>query len=86
MCVCIKIYIIFPILFHYGLSQDIEYIYFPVLYGTTLLLIHSICNSLHLLTLTSHSTLPCQPLGNCESVLYVCDSVSVADRFICVIF
>ena len=37
----------FPILFHYGLSPDIEC--FPALYSRTLLFLHTIYNSLHLL-------------------------------------
>ena len=47
-------------------------IWFPVLYGRTLLFIYSIFNSLHLLTPTFHSIPPPTPsLGNCESVLYI---------------
>ena len=54
----IHIYILFHPLFHYGLSQDIEFpVLFPVLYSRTLLFIHSIniYNSLHLLIPYSHS-------------------------------
>ena len=45
------IYILFHILFHYGLSQAIKN---TVLYSKTLLLIHSIYNSLPLLMPNSH--------------------------------
>ena len=51
------IYILFYILLHYGLSQDIESSF---LYFRTLLLIQSVCNSLHLLTPDSQS-IPSQP-------------------------
>ncbi|XP_054946539.1 synergin gamma isoform X3 [Physeter macrocephalus] len=43
-----------------ALSQDIEY-RFPVLYSRTLLLIHPICNRLHLLTPNSQSIPPPTP-------------------------
>ena len=45
------IFILFHILFHYGLSQAIKN---TELYSKTLLLIHSIYNSLHLLMPNSH--------------------------------
>ena len=48
----IQLYIymyIFHILFHHGLSQDIEY-GFPELYSRTLLFTHPMYNSLHLLS------------------------------------
>ena len=50
-----------------------------VLYSKTLLFIHPICNSLHLLTPNSQCIPPPPPLplGNQKSDLYVCDSVSV---------
>ena len=72
------IYILFHILFHYGLLQDTECIV-PVLYSRTLLFIHSICNSLHLLVPNSQSIPPPLPfpLGNHRTVLHVCESVSV---------
>ena len=41
---CYIVYSFFNIIFHYGLLQDIEYI-FPVLYNRTLLFIHPIYNS-----------------------------------------
>ena len=55
------------------------WIYFPVLYIRTLLLIHSKCNSLHLPNPNSQSIslLPSLPLGNHKSDFYVCESVSV---------
>ena len=66
-------YLLFHILFHYDLSQDIEYgstvlystiLYSPNrLYSRTLLFIQSIYNILHLLVTTSQSILP-TPLGN----------------------
>ena len=48
------------------------------IYIWALLFIHSIYNSLHLLTPTSQSTPlpPFLPLGKHKSVLYVCESVS----------
>ena len=67
------IYILFYILFHYGLLQDIEYS--SLWYrnnSRTLLFIHSVYNSLHLLTPNSQSNPPQHPLplGNHMSVLY----------------
>lgn len=44
---------------NYGFFQDIGYS-FPMLYSRVLLFIHSICNSLHLLTLNSQ-TIPLPP-------------------------
>ena len=77
----IHIYILFHILFHYGLSQDIEYSSLCYTVGT--LFIHSIYNSLHLLNPNSQSILPSPllPLGNHKSILYVCESVSVDPLF-----
>ena len=78
MCVCIYIYIhiLFSILFHYDSSQNIEY---SVLYSWTLVFIHSIYNSLHLLIPNFHSIppLPLLPLGNHKPVFYVYESVSL---------
>ena len=71
-------HILFHILFHYGLSQDIEYS-FPVLRSRTLLLMHSRYTGLHLLIPDSQSIIhrqPSVPLGNYKSVLCVCESVS----------
>ena len=48
--------ILFHILFHYGPSQNIEYS--SLCYSRTLLLIHSIYNSLHLLISNSHHIPP----------------------------
>ena len=65
-------YLLFHILFHYDLSQYIEYVtvlystilYSPnILYSRALLFIQSIYNTLHLLTATSQSILPAL-LGN----------------------
>ena len=65
-------YLLFHILFHYDLSQDIEYVtvlystilYSPnILYSRALLFIQSIYNTLHLLIATSQSILP-DLLGN----------------------
>ena len=52
----------------------------PVLYSRTWLFIHSICNSLYLLTANSQSNLPPlpYPFGNHKSVIYVCESVSIS--------
>ena len=56
----------------FSIARDL--IQFPVLYSRTSLLIHSKCNSLHLLTPNSQSI----PLThNHKSVLYVCEPVSV---------
>ena len=56
------------------------WIYFPVLYSRILLFVHSICNSLHLLTPNFQSIPPTSrlPCGNHKSVLYVCESISVS--------
>ena len=65
-------YLLFHILFHYDLSQYIEYVtvlystilYSPnIFYSKALLFIQSIYNTLHLLTATSQSILPAL-LGN----------------------
>ena len=53
------------------------WLYFPVLYSRTLLFIHSMYNSLCLLTPNSHSIPPPPPtpppaVGNHKSVLFVC--------------
>ena len=53
-------YILFYILFHYGLPQDIEYS--SILYSRSSLFIHSICNSSHLPIQNCHSTPPPAPL------------------------
>ena len=55
------------------------WIQFPVLYSRTLLFTHRICNSVYLLIPNSQSIPPSPlfPLGNHQSVLYVCESVSV---------
>ena len=58
MYVCI--HILFHILFHYGLSQDIEYSSL-VLYSRTLLFINLIYNTLHLLIPNSQSIHPLTP-------------------------
>ena len=52
-----------------------------MLYSRTLLSIHPMYNSLHLLTPKSHSMTPTPflSLGNHKSVLYVCESVSVLE-------
>ena len=57
----IYVYILFNILFHYGLSWDIEY-KFPVLDSRTLLFIHPVYHSLHLLIPKMSSREP--TLGN----------------------
>ena len=69
----------FYILFHCGLSQDIEYS--SVLYVWTLLIISSKCinNSLYLPPPNSHSipVPPHLPLGNHKSGVYVYEYLSV---------
>ena len=51
----------------------------PVLYSWTLLFIHPIYISLHLLIPNSQSIPPSPPLpsGNHKSVVYICQSISV---------
>ena len=69
----LHIYILFHILFHYGLLQDIEYSSLCYTVGPCCLSI------LYILSLTT--TLPpppLLPLGNHKSVLYVCESFSVS--------
>ena len=58
-------------------------LYFPMLYSRTLLFIHSIHHSWHLIQ-NWHSLppWPLLPLGNHKSVFYVCESVS-AHRYVC---
>ena len=53
----IHTYILFHILFHYGLSWDIEYS-FPVLYSRTLSFIYPIHNSFNLLIPNPNRSLP----------------------------
>ena len=65
----IHIYIVFHILFHYGLSQDIEH-------SSLCYTVGPCYNSLHLLIPDFQSILP-SLLGNHKSVLYVCESVSL---------
>ena len=60
----------FPDHFPFRSLQDIEY-----LYSDTLLFIHLICNSLHLLIPSIQSIPPTQLFGNHKVVLYVRMSV-----------
>ena len=62
----IYIYILFHILFHYGLSQDIEYIFMCSTLRSCCLSILYIINSLHLLIPNSQSIPlpPTSPLAN----------------------
>ena len=71
----IYICIIFYILFHYSLSQDIKYSSLCSRVGPTLLLMHSIYTRLDLLISESHSCPlpPPHPLGNHHSILCVPD-------------
>ena len=68
LCVYIYFSYSFPLWFITG-----YWIQFPVLYSRTLLFIHSVYNSLHLLMSNSQSIPPPPhlPLGNHKSVLYV---------------
>ena len=60
---------------------------FPVLYSRTLLFIHPIHISVHLLTPKSQSFPPPLPTPcNHKSILYVCECFCCRDKFICVIF
>ena len=56
------------------------WIWFPVLFGRTLLSLHSMCNSLHLLTPDSQSVPPYSPSSH-RSLLYLCESVFVSFFF-----
>ena len=79
------IHILFHILFYCGVSQHIEYSFLCYMVGSTLLFIHSMCNSLHLLIPNSQSIplLPTPappyplPWQSHKSVFYVFESVSV---------
>ena len=70
---------------HTSCSVQRDWIWLPVLYSRTRLLIHSKCNSLYLLTPNSlsiprrlpHDNHNRLPHDNHKSVLYVCESVSV---------
>ena len=78
MYIYIRIYILFHTLFHYGLSQDIEYSSPCYTIGpcclSVLYKILCICQSQ-----TPNPSLPHPlPLGNHKSILYVCESVSVS--------
>ena len=68
---CIYICVIFHILFHYGLSQDIEYSSCVI------------CNSLHLLIPNSQSSLSPPPSPWQPQVCSLCESVCFMDKFIC---
>ena len=63
------------ILFHYGLSQDIEYSFLCYRVGPDCLSILYIYTSLHLIIPNSQFFPPCYPFpfGNHKSVLYVCE-------------
>ena len=65
---------------HYHLSQDIECSFPCCSRATTLLFIHSLYNSLHLLIPNAQSILLplLLPLGDKKPVLYVCESFSVS--------
>ena len=58
----------------------------PVLYSRILVLMHSICNSFHLLTSKSQSipSPPLLPLDNHKSLCCICESVSVSCVCVCV--
>ena len=70
------IYILFHILFHYGLSKDIDSSLCCTAGLCCLSILH--IKSLHLLTPTSQSTPHTPSLGNRQSVLCVCDPVSAS--------
>ena len=74
---CMYIYILFHILFHYDLSQDIEYSALSYALGSCHL---SILYSLYLLVPNCEPMFPqhCLPLGNCKSVSYAWKSVSIS--------
>ena len=75
---CIYKYIYsFCIVFHYGLLQDIEYSSLCSSEGPCCLFIHSVCNSLHLLTPNSQSVPPYSP-SNHKSMFYLCESAFVS--------
>ena len=71
VCVCIYIYILFYIIFHYGLSQDIEYI--PCAIQLDLVIYPF---SIYPIPIQP-STIPL-PLGNHKSILYIPDSVLIS--------
>ena len=74
------IYILFPALFHYGLSQDIEYSSLCCTVGpwclSILCVLVCICHPKHLIR-PSPTPFP-------QSVLYFCESVCFIEMFICV--
>ena len=72
--ICTFFFIFFSVMVHHRILNIV-----PCAISRTLLFIHSLCNSLHLLIPNSQSTPlpPPLPLGNHKSVLYVCESVSV---------
>ena len=67
--------ILFYIHFHYDLSQERGYSSLACTEG--LALYPPLCNSSHLLTPHSPPSLPPPPLGNHESLLYICEFVPV---------
>ena len=71
------VYTLFLMVFHHVLSQEARYS--SLWYSRTSLLIHSKCNSLHLLAPNSPSIPLPSPLllGNHKSALYVHESISV---------
>ena len=75
--VCMHIHVLFSFLFQYGLSQ--YWMSLPLLYSRTLLFIHSLCNSWHLLTPSSQSIPPPLPLLLSSTGLF---STSVGQLFL----
>ena len=66
-----------PFVFWFVFMITGYWIWFPVLYGRTLLFIHSIYNSLHLLVLNSQST-PTPSFDNSKSILYIYESIPMS--------
>ena len=81
--IVVRIYVIFHIVLHYGLLQDIECSSLSPVGPCFLSSLYITCNSWHLLTPNSQSIPPSflLPLGNDKCVLYVCESVSQISSF-----
>ena len=71
--------------FLHSFSQDIDMAWVPVLHTRTLLYIHSIYNSLHLLIPNSQSTLP-HTWSLSPNTLCPCVCFCLVDKLICVMF
>ena len=77
VCVCVCMYILFNILFHYGLSQDVGYRSLGYTVRPCCLSVLYIIASIYWFQIPNPSFLHPLHFSNHKSVLYVCESVSL---------